>query len=87
MLLFREWTGSASTRPAKDVVEMFRSQRVVLGGVSLFDVLWPNGMTGRLPLSLLGDLILEKGFQQEDVYIYNMFVVLKEAADIGDLKV
>lgn len=40
-----------------------------------------------LPLSLLADLILEKGFQQEDVYIYNMFVVLKEAADVGDLKV
>lgn len=64
---------------------MFPFQRVVLGGVSLFTVLWPNGVTGKLPLSLLADLILEKGFQQEEFYIYKVFVVLKEAADVGDL--
>lgn len=64
---------------------MFPFQRVVLGGVSLITVLWPNGVTGKLPLSLLADLILEKGFQQEEFYIYKVFVVLKEAADVGDL--
>lgn len=32
-------------------------------------------------------LILEKGFQQMEFYIHKVFVVLKEAADVGDLKV
>lgn len=84
MLPFRQWNRSASTRPAEDGVEMFQFQKVVQGGVSLSTVLWPNGMTGKLPLSLLADLILEKGFQQKEFYIYKVFVAFKEAADVGD---